>query len=120
MGCARVCRVQNSIERHDMPFKLKTDFEAPADTHTVLILTRNYWGRGKTKDEAMAKTKEMGGRPAQHGYVAYYFGEGFKVDDAYVTSTGYVEWHYTDETVEAWKQGHMPPQPVKEERLPKA
>lgn len=100
-----------------MPYKLKTDFKAPADTHTVLIVTAHYWGRGKTKDEAVAKTKSEGGDPGRNGYWAYYFGEGFKQDTGWVDQMGGIHWEVTDEM--AQKPRSEWPTPVKEERLKK-
>lgn len=99
-----------------MGFPLKTKFEAPADTHTALVVTDHYWGRGKDKDKAMAQTKAEGGRPGYSGYVVYYFGEGFKEDTGWVDGMGYVHWEWTEEV--AAGDGEKP-FPVKEEVLPK-
>ncbi len=98
-----------------MPAKLKTDFEIPADTHTVLVVVPHYWGRGKTKEEAMVKCKEQGGRPGKTGYVAYYFGKGFAEDTGWVDDFGSIHWEWDEESLQV-KRGDRP-LPVKEERL---
>jgi hypothetical protein len=74
---------------------LTTKFAVPPGTHTVLVVTAHYWGRGKTKAEAMAECKRRGGKPGLHGYIAYYFGEGFKPDTGWVDDFGFVHWEYS-------------------------
>ncbi len=95
-----------------MPVKLKTDFEVPAGTHTVLVRTDHYWGRAATKDEAMALCKSHGGRPSITGYVAYYFGPGIEPLTCWVDDFGGVHWTYADEAAVKAR-----PQPVIEDRV---
>lgn len=97
---------QTKAKRHP----LTTKFEAPADTHTVLVVTANYWGRGDTKALAMKKVKEQGGDPGKYGYWALYFGEGFLHDTGWVDQMGRIYWEYEPST-KAREEGR---QPVKE------
>jgi len=93
-----------------MAFRLTTKFEAPEDTHTVMVMVPHYWGKGATKTEAMANVKKQGGKPGQTGYVVFYFGEGLEFDG--VDMFGAVSWNYT--TDEAMNEFRWP---VKEEVL---
>ncbi len=96
-----------------MPVKLKTDFEIPEDTHTVLVIVPNYWGRSKTKEGALNNCKDRGGSPSKTGYLAYYFGSAFSTEDRpWVDQMGRVTWTYADE--ESMKARV---QPVVEERV---
>lgn len=88
-----------------MSYRLATKFVAPEGTHTVLVVTAYYWGRGATKAEAMAQCKREGGAPGRDGYIAYYFGPGID-PEVYVDQMGFVNWNYT---------GEERPQPVREE-----
>jgi len=93
-----------------MAFRLTTTFEAPEDTHTVLVMVPHYWGKGATKTEAMANVKKEGGKPGKTGYVVYYFGEGLEF--AGVDGMGSVSWNYTtDESLAEYRR------PVTEEVL---
>lgn len=94
---------------------LTTSFVPPEDTHTVVVLTDHYWGKGTTKDEAMAECKRQGGQPSRTGYIAYYFGEGLLFSG--VNDLGHIFWTYTV-SKEVFDQEHgLRSVPVKEEVL---
>lgn len=103
-----------------MPYPLKTKFVPPADTHTVIVLTDHYWGRGATKEEAAEICKSQGGRPTVTGYLALYFGAGIKADPApFVDGMGRTCWTYADDVDLDTLAPKDRPQPVTEDRSPK-
>lgn len=94
---------------------LTTDFTPPEGTHTVVVLTDHYWGKGATKAEAMKQVKKHGGNPATTGYIAYYFTEGLTFNS--VDDMGRTSWTYTVSKATLDANPGMNSVPVKEEVL---
>lgn len=55
--------------------KSKNTFQAPVTIpeHLTdwLVIVPNYWGKGKTREEAFQKLREAGGKAKKRGYIVY-------------------------------------------------